>query len=120
MSQVGIPQEFKPYTIKHAAISALTLKGIPEVLIARHARLSPTAHIPTKSDFRTNLGSSMAHALIAPQQKNQTALTLFNPASASPLASPPTVSPSSSTTILPTNITFQQPQPPELTKDLNT
>ncbi|KAH7820965.1 uncharacterized protein MONOS_1756 [Monocercomonoides exilis] len=120
MTQVGIPQEFRPYTIKHAAISALTLKGIPEVLIARHARLSPTAHTPTRSYFRTNLASSMAHALIAPQQENQTSLTRFSPSSAPQLAPPPTASPPGLTTCLPTNITFQQQPPPELTKDLNT
>ncbi|KAH7824559.1 uncharacterized protein MONOS_14975 [Monocercomonoides exilis] len=66
MTQVGIPQEFRPYTIKHAAISALILKGVREVLIAKRARLSPTAHTPTRSFLRVNLASDMAHALIAP------------------------------------------------------
>ncbi|KAH7828546.1 uncharacterized protein MONOS_4970 [Monocercomonoides exilis] len=120
MTQVGIPNEFRPYTIKHAAISALTLKGIPEVLIARHARLSPSAHTPTRSFFRTNLALSMAHALIAPQQENQVALTLFSPASAPHIAPPPTARPPGLTTLLQTNITFQQQPPPELTKDMNT
>ncbi|KAH7829109.1 uncharacterized protein MONOS_9954 [Monocercomonoides exilis] len=78
MTQVGIPQEFRPYTIKHAAISALIFKGVPEVLIARHARLSPTAHTPTRSYLRANLASDMAHALVAPRQEDQTALVACN------------------------------------------
>ncbi|KAH7829600.1 uncharacterized protein MONOS_15 [Monocercomonoides exilis] len=78
MTQVGIPQEFRPYTIKHAAISALILKGVPEVLIARHARLSPTAHTPTRSYLKAILASDMDHALVAPRQEDQTALVACN------------------------------------------
>ncbi|KAH7825064.1 uncharacterized protein MONOS_11030 [Monocercomonoides exilis] len=78
MMQVGILQEFRPYTVKHAAISALILKGVPEVFIAKHARLSPTAHTPTRSSLRANLASNMAHALAAPRQEDLTALIACN------------------------------------------
>ncbi|KAH7826312.1 uncharacterized protein MONOS_10093 [Monocercomonoides exilis] len=78
MTHEGIPQEFRPCTIKHAAISALILKGIPEVLIVRHSRLSLTAHTPTRSFLRANLASDMSHVLVASRQEDQTALVACN------------------------------------------
>ncbi|KAH7821154.1 uncharacterized protein MONOS_6360 [Monocercomonoides exilis] len=64
MMRAGVPEEFRPYTIKHATISKLSTEGIPETCVARFARLSTTAHTPLKSYFKTNLASQMAHMLL--------------------------------------------------------
>ncbi|KAH7823538.1 uncharacterized protein MONOS_11632 [Monocercomonoides exilis] len=65
MTQIGIPAEYRPYTLKHAAISALLFKGVPEAMVARHARMSPSSHTPTRSYFKANLASRMADTLLS-------------------------------------------------------
>ncbi|KAH7825161.1 uncharacterized protein MONOS_1466 [Monocercomonoides exilis] len=66
MDRVGIPAEFRPYTLKAASISAYSLKGVPEVLIAHHARLSPAAHTPSRSYFKSNISSGMQQIFARP------------------------------------------------------
>ncbi|KAH7816637.1 uncharacterized protein MONOS_2924 [Monocercomonoides exilis] len=46
MTQIGIP-------------------GVPEAMVARHARMSPTSHAPTRSYFKANLASRMADTLLS-------------------------------------------------------
>ncbi|KAH7820279.1 uncharacterized protein MONOS_9143 [Monocercomonoides exilis] len=65
MTQIGIPGEYRSYTLKHAAISALLSKGVPEAMVARHARMSPNSHTPTRSYFKANLASRMADTLLS-------------------------------------------------------
>ncbi|KAH7827349.1 uncharacterized protein MONOS_16420 [Monocercomonoides exilis] len=65
MGRAGVPEEFLPYTIKHATISKLSTEGIPEACVARFARLSTTSHKPLRSFFKTNLASQMAHMLLS-------------------------------------------------------
>ncbi|KAH7832323.1 uncharacterized protein MONOS_13229 [Monocercomonoides exilis] len=65
MTQIGIPGEYRPYTLKHAAISALLSKGVPEAMVARHALMSPNSHTPTRSYFKANLASRMADTLLS-------------------------------------------------------
>ncbi|KAH7815187.1 uncharacterized protein MONOS_16172 [Monocercomonoides exilis] len=64
LGRAGVPEEFRPYTIKHATISKVSTEGIPEACAARFARLSTTAHTPLRSFFKTNLASQMAHMLL--------------------------------------------------------
>ncbi|KAH7817141.1 uncharacterized protein MONOS_15149 [Monocercomonoides exilis] len=72
MKQAGINPSFRPYTIKHAALSALLAAGVPEVMVAHFARLSPTAHTPTNSYFKTNTAQAMAQVLTEHQPFPQT------------------------------------------------
>ncbi|KAH7820304.1 uncharacterized protein MONOS_6278 [Monocercomonoides exilis] len=65
MTQIGIPGEYRPYTLKNAANSALLSKGVPEAMVARHARMSPNSHTPTRSHFKANLASRMADTLLS-------------------------------------------------------
>ncbi|KAH7830586.1 uncharacterized protein MONOS_705 [Monocercomonoides exilis] len=68
LRKAGVPDEYRPYTIKHASISKLASSGIPEVCIAKHARLSTTAHTPSRSYYKANLANRMARALLASEE----------------------------------------------------
>ncbi|KAH7819973.1 putative Transposon Ty3-G Gag-Pol polyprotein [Monocercomonoides exilis] len=68
LRKAGVPEEYRPYTIMHASISKLASSGIPEVCIAKHARLSTTAHTPSRSYYKANLANRMACVLLAPEE----------------------------------------------------
>ncbi|KAH7828120.1 uncharacterized protein MONOS_5063 [Monocercomonoides exilis] len=119
MTQVGIPQEFRLFTIKLAAISALIFKGVPEVLIARHALLSPTAHTPTRCFLRDNVASDMAHALVAPRQEDQTALFACYCPSTAKAPFLPASAPQEITNLFSRTIAFPRPPIAELNNKLN-
>ncbi|KAH7823999.1 uncharacterized protein MONOS_7958 [Monocercomonoides exilis] len=70
MKLAGVPQRFKPYSLKAATLSTLTMSGIPPSQIAKFARLSPKTNTLVKHYFKTNLASSMAR-VIAGTMKEQ-------------------------------------------------
>ncbi|KAH7819663.1 uncharacterized protein MONOS_16698 [Monocercomonoides exilis] len=70
MKLAGVPQRFKPYSLKAATLSTLTMAGIPPSQIAKFARLSPKTDTLVKHYFKTNLASSMAR-VIAGTMKEQ-------------------------------------------------
>ncbi|KAH7822336.1 uncharacterized protein MONOS_12364 [Monocercomonoides exilis] len=65
MTWIGVPKHYRPYTIKHAAISTLMLNKVPEALVAKYARLSPTAHTPSRFYLSADLSHQMADKLIS-------------------------------------------------------
>ncbi|KAH7826032.1 uncharacterized protein MONOS_16601 [Monocercomonoides exilis] len=65
MTLIGISNEYRHFTLKHAAISALLTKRVTEAMAARHARISPTSHTPARSFFEANLASRMADTLLS-------------------------------------------------------
>ncbi|KAH7820725.1 uncharacterized protein MONOS_5358 [Monocercomonoides exilis] len=65
ITQIEIPDEYRPNTLKHAAISALLSKEVPEAMVVRHARMSPNSHTPTGSFFKANLASRIIDTLLS-------------------------------------------------------
>lgn len=62
---IGIPERFSAYSTKHAAISNLLQKGVPEAIVARHARLSTRSHTATNHYLRMGSSAGIIETLIA-------------------------------------------------------
>ncbi|KAH7816346.1 uncharacterized protein MONOS_11949 [Monocercomonoides exilis] len=63
MKQAGVPQRFRPSSLKVATMSTLTMAGILPSHIAKFARLSPKTNTLVKHYFRTNLASSITRVI---------------------------------------------------------
>ncbi|KAH7820999.1 uncharacterized protein MONOS_13119 [Monocercomonoides exilis] len=72
MKLAGVPQRFRPYSLKAATLSTLTMAGISPSQIAKFARLSPKTNTLVKLYFRTNLASSMVQVIAGTMKEQKT------------------------------------------------
>lgn len=71
MDAVGIPRRFTPYSLKHAGITDLLRKGVPEALVSRHARLSEMAHTAVQHYFRVEFEAGISRILSEARQERK-------------------------------------------------
>ncbi|KAH7823577.1 uncharacterized protein MONOS_7551 [Monocercomonoides exilis] len=63
LQDAGIPKCFRPYSLKYASITALTMAGIPLAQIAKFSRLSPRSNTITKHYVQSDVSSKLAHVI---------------------------------------------------------